>query len=538
MYRSSLFVAAALIGTTVALVQPAVAAKSAGEVEAIAKSVIAKIKLENKDSNGSGVIIQKQGNLYTLITNRHVICGRSDCARIPINEVFTLELPDGQQYKVPKDAIKLLSSSDSVLDLAIIQFRSSRNYKVAQVSTQGDLKTEDNVYTAGFPAEEPGFTIGKGNVIAVVNKRLTGDSGGYTVIYNAQTLPGMSGGGVFDSNGQLVAIHGYGDRFRENTEIDNASRVGSKVGLNRGIPVRWLVKSLIKLDIKLGSDQSIINIEDINSSTPTTADEYFIAGFNAIIDPGDNFITGKKQAIQKLSVAIRLNPKYQFAYFMRAIAYEQVQDFQKSLADYNQSIFLNPKFFNAYFNRAKLKDEKLNDTQGALIDYDQTILLNPNFYSAYLNRGVLKYTKLNDAQGAVSDYNQSIILNPKLAAAYLNRGILKYTKLSDPLGALSDFNQAIVFNPKFPTAYYNRALLKDNLNNTQEALADYNQAILFDPKYANAYNNRAILKYTQMNDQAGAIQDLRQAAKFFREQENAQGLQMAIKNLQKLDATE
>jgi hypothetical protein len=69
MYRSSLFLTAALMGTTVALVQPVAAAISVSEVEAIAKAVVVEIKLQQNDSVGSGVIISRKGDIYTLVTN-------------------------------------------------------------------------------------------------------------------------------------------------------------------------------------------------------------------------------------------------------------------------------------------------------------------------------------------------------------------------------------------------------------------------------------------------------------------------------------
>jgi tetratricopeptide (TPR) repeat protein len=95
------------------------------------------------------------------------------------------------------------------------------------------------------------------------------------------------------------------------------------------------------------------------------------------------------------------------AYFVRAIVYTQTQEFQKSLADYNQAILLNPKFSVAYYNRANLKDDKVNDIQGALADYNQAILLNPKFSAAYNNRALMKYTKLNDQAGAIQDLRQA-----------------------------------------------------------------------------------------------------------------------------------
>jgi tetratricopeptide (TPR) repeat protein/V8-like Glu-specific endopeptidase len=516
MSSSSWFLMAVLMGTNFVLVQPAAVAKSSAEVQDIAKAVTVEIKLQNNNSNGSGIIIQKQGDLYTLVTNRHVICGATDCTNISVGEIFTIQMPDGQKYKILKDAIKLLGSQDDIVDLAIMQFRSNRSYAVAKVSLSNSLNVNDPVYTSGFPFEQPGFTFGDGEAIAVVNKRLTGDGGGYTIIYNAFTIKGMSGGGVFDSNGQLVAIHGHGDRFKENTQIDTSdlarAEVDSKIGYNRGIPVRWLLQNLVPMGIYLGGNRSVGEIRSAREKVSESADEHFIIGFNKFVDPGTDIISGKRQAIQSFSTAIQINPRYANAYLSRAILYEQMQDFQKALADVNQVITLKPRYFEAYYNRAVLKNVRLNDSQGALLDYDRAIALNPRSFSAYYNRGNLKYEKLNDIQGALNDYNQAIALNPKKIQAYNNRGALKYEKLNDIQGALDDFNQVILLNPKNPQAYKNRGTLKtDKLNDTQGALDDFNQSIFLDPKYSNAYYSRAILKNDKLNDIQGALADYNQA---------------------------
>jgi tetratricopeptide (TPR) repeat protein len=507
MYRSSLFLAAALVGTSIAFVQPAAAAKSAAEVEAIARSVTVEIRLKN--SVGSGVIIDRKGDIYTLVTNRHVVCGSGRCSKLSGGASYSLGLPDGQQYKVKTASIKLLGND---LDLAIVQFRSNRNYAVAKVEALGSLKIEDDVYTSGFPLERSGFTFGAGKAIAVVNKRLSNDSGGYTIVYNAFTLPGMSGGGVFDKNGQLVAIHGQGDRFRENTDIDNRSRIDNKTGYNRGIPIRWLVEHSVALGINLGGNRSISDIRVGRVQVPASADEHFVAGFNKLIEPGNDVVTGKQQAIQELSIAIRLNPGYQYAYFVRAIVYEQVGEFQRSLSDYNQAILLNPGNSAVYNNRAVLKAGKMNDIPGALADYNQAILIDPKYSKAYNNRAVLKAGKMNDIPGALADYNQAILLDPSFFEAYYNRGALKADKMNDMPGALADYNQAILINPRFSGTYNNRAALKaDKMNDIPGALADYNQAILLDPKFSDAYYSRANLKLNRLNDVPGALADYNQA---------------------------
>jgi S1-C subfamily serine protease len=231
MYHSSLFLAAALVGTTAPVIQPVVAAKSASEIEDIARAVTVEVKLQKNESIGSGVIIDKKGDVYTLVTNKHVVCGGVICSELQSGESYSLGLSDGQNLQINNSSIRLFESD---LDLAFIQFRSDRNYLAAKVATPSSLKIKDKVYAAGFPREQPGFTFSGGEAIAVVNKRLTGDRGGYTIIYNALTLPGMSGGGIFDANGQLVAIHGQGDRYQENTEIKPLPELAGKLAIIEG----------------------------------------------------------------------------------------------------------------------------------------------------------------------------------------------------------------------------------------------------------------------------------------------------------------
>ncbi len=506
-----------LFGAVAALVcfAPGAMALSPAEVEQKAKAV----SVEMLTGEGSGVIINRQGDLYTVITNRHVVCKvrPERCTDRDIYSSYRLKTSDGQIYQVARSNIKLLKDdAGKFLDLTIVQFRSNLSYPVAQVADPGSLKVDDAVYTAGFPRGQ-GWLFGAGQAQAVVNKRLVGDQGGYTVVYNAETLPGMSGGGAFDRDGRLVAVHGQGDRYKESTEAEEVAsntvknEVNSKIGYNRGIPVRWVVQGLGELGILVGNSKPLSQIRGGNPTVAATADEFFIAGFNKFVDPGADFQAGRREAVAQFNQAVALNPRYTAAYFLRALIKDKLDDPQSALADYNQAISLNPYHAIAYNNRGLLKYEKLNDNQGALADYNQAISLNPYHANAYNNRGVLKAVKLNDPQGALADYNQAIELNPKDAIFYNNRGLLE-NKLNDSQGALADYNQSISLNPKDATAYINRGNLKqDKLNDPQGALIDYNQAIALNPNDANAYNNRGNLKQNKLNDPQGALADYNQS---------------------------
>jgi tetratricopeptide (TPR) repeat protein len=185
----------------------------------------------------------------------------------------------------------------------------------------------------------------------------------------------MSGGGAFDNNGRLVAIHGWGDRYKKNTqtEVEQSntlkSEMGSKIGYNRGIPIRWVVQSLSDLGILVGGRRPLSQVSVANTTAATTADEFFIAGFNKLVGEDGDFKVEKKEAIARFSRAIKLNPRYTIAYFLRAYVKYQINDSRGALADFNQAISLNPKLAAVYYNRGILKANKLNDRAGAIADF-------------------------------------------------------------------------------------------------------------------------------------------------------------------------
>jgi hypothetical protein len=146
------------------------------------------------DCKGSGAIIERQGENYTVLTANHVVATTGECF---------IQTPDKMRYKLYE------SRSVPDTDLALLQFQSKLNYTVAQTGSSSNLQPGATVYFAGYPSPGQVDTRRSYRFEEVrVTSRVQGAREGYELSYGGNSLPGMSGGPVLDSTGRLVGIHG------------------------------------------------------------------------------------------------------------------------------------------------------------------------------------------------------------------------------------------------------------------------------------------------------------------------------------------
>jgi tetratricopeptide (TPR) repeat protein/S1-C subfamily serine protease len=491
------------INTAVTAQSAQAAAKSHEQVAAIAKASTVKVC----PTQGSGIIIAKAGNTYTVLTNRHVLESVIDnnnpnaCTKASRHSIIA---PDGQKYLADASTIKNLPGR---LDLAIFQFRSSKSYPIATFGNPTQITPGSKVHTAGYPASTGQFQDSQGFVIANSSRStpLT-NAKGYSMVYDAFTINGMSGSGVWNNQGQVVAIHGFGWRYEKGT-VSSDRKIGQKIGWNMGIPITRFIQNAQKVGVALSPTFSLPDQENQNPSS----DDYFIAAANKYIQPGGAVAQSRQEAIGYLNRALVDRPDYAYAFFLRGYLQGQNKNYPAELSDYNRAITLNPNFIQAYRNRGVLKFNQLQDYPGAIADLDKAIAIEPHA-EAYVGRALVKQQHLQDYPGALQDYNKAIELNASLPDAYLGRGILKLERFQDQQGALQDFNQAIELSPNYVEAYTLRAALKQALlQDSPGALDDYNQAIKIDGNYASAYNGRGLIKALYVKDYPGALADYNRA---------------------------
>src|SRR5262249_18456116 len=108
------------------------------------------------------------------------------------------------------------------------------------------------------------------------------------------------------------------------------------------------------------------------------------------------------------------------AYDNRARGYQAKGDFDRALADYNESIRLDPRNAYAYDNRGDLYREN-GEYERAISDYSAAIRVDGTFLSAYLDRG-MAYEAMGNLRSARADY-QTV-----LDSAGRNREIDRWAK--------------------------------------------------------------------------------------------------------------
>jgi S1-C subfamily serine protease len=180
------------------------------ELESLGRQIT--VKIGGSESIGSGILVAKQGNIYTVLTNNHVL--RSGTYQVQTSD------------RKWQTGTKLQSTVNKAQDSALLQFTSNEQYPVAKLGNSQTLKTGDSIYVMGFPfdsqdADKSGWKSTKGRVLMRSEIAL---EDGYQLAYTNATVKGMSGGPVLNSSGEVIALHGQGPSIIDVTVRDEQGR--------------------------------------------------------------------------------------------------------------------------------------------------------------------------------------------------------------------------------------------------------------------------------------------------------------------------
>jgi S1-C subfamily serine protease len=119
---------------------------------------------------------------------------------------------DGRKHLVTTPQLSRIGK----LDLAILEFQSRDRYQVATIGNSDKLSEGEVVYVSGWadPSQQISTRVYQflvGNLSGRLDNPISRSrppQDGYALVYTVNALPGMSGGPVLDSRGNLVGING------------------------------------------------------------------------------------------------------------------------------------------------------------------------------------------------------------------------------------------------------------------------------------------------------------------------------------------
>lgn len=130
-----------------------IAQSSIADVETIAKNIT--VRVSDGKNRSSGILIAKNDNTYTVITN----------ARVTDGETYTIQTPDGTEHTATVD-------SNNTDDLAAFKFNSSNDYQVATIGNSDSVSEGETVIAAGFPESQNEILLTEGKISLFTKKPL------------------------------------------------------------------------------------------------------------------------------------------------------------------------------------------------------------------------------------------------------------------------------------------------------------------------------------------------------------------------------
>ena len=274
-----------------------------------------------------------------------------------------------------------------------------------------------------------------------------------------------------------------------------------------------------------------------------------------------NLAGRRSEALRDCDEAIRLNPRFVWAYEARGMLREYEGKTDLAFADYSEAIRLDPNATEALRRRGLILLAR-NELDKAIADLKEAIRTKPNDAQLHVALGEAQL-RADDASGATASFDSAIRIDPSSSGAYsrradahASRGLWQKAQrdkaqadllrihdkerqrvrdgASDTVDRASlmlrgnaavdtgQYDLAIECYDKFlsanpgvseaAVAYMNRGNAYSEKGELEQAVRDYERAMHLDPKLAGPYNNRATI-HLEKGDFDAVIADCTTALK-------------------------
>lgn len=282
---------------------------------------------------GSGFFITPSG---VLVTNFHVIKGAGN---------VIAHLPSGAYY-----TLRTFGPKDEKADIAVLQFDARETPSIKGFGDSDLIKIGDEVYALGTPnGLEATYSAG---TISNPSRQVDGQT---FIQFSAPISPGSSGGGLFDSDGDVVGITAASENIR------TGPQTGMTQNLNFAVPINRVKRTLnpeggyeLQKDSP-GYYYSLGNLADNKKqwdkaiqlySKALSSDPNYTAAYMGLA--GDYYDQGIYQLeVSNYEKAVASDPDNVDALYYLGTAYEDVGEFDKAIEAYNKALTINPGYKDA-----------------------------------------------------------------------------------------------------------------------------------------------------------------------------------------------
>lgn len=213
-----------------------------------------------------------------------------------------------------------------------------------------------------------------------------------------------------------------------------------------------------------------------------------------------------EEAIHAFSQAIKADPGFAEAYYLRGAAFREGGQLAEAEADLTQAIALKPDLVEAYYERGDLYLD-LARGEDALRDFTTVTELQPDHAEAYYKRAQACdwYVPDCDDDLVLADLDRAIGLQPDFVEAWQTRGEFYLWGEEYDL-ALSDLIQAVELAPDDVYAWPLLGFAYYAVGEYEQAIACHDEALRLEPADLDSYYHRGAT-YLEMGELDAAVQD-------------------------------
>ena len=423
-----------------ALYAPFVAAKTPEQILAEASPFV--VSVDMVDANGKVV---GQGSGVVMGTGRVIttcdVAGKGKNAQVH---------RAGTAFKA---VLQYVQADHSLCHLNVPHLQSP---SIAR-GTAKKLRIDQRVYAVGVPGRKQGQKEQRGGKPTLSEGQISmlrPYKGSQYILASTAISSAFSGGGLFDSDGQLIGI--LSPRLVEGENLAFA------------LPVDW--------------------IEEPPHETK---------------GPKGPKGTNEPQQVRPGSARKNNNG---LDWLNRSLALEKKADWRALLKLSQQEVKRDPSNALAWFS-AGVASANLKQYNEAIGAYREAIRNQAEYSAAWHNLGVA-YANLKDYDDAIQSYEDALRIQPDNAEVWYDMGNAYRDRKQYPY-AIHAYRQSLGINPENPRAWYNLGITYDDLKLYDESAEAYRETVRIQPENADAWYNLG-LAYAMLEERS-KMRDIYQA---------------------------